>query len=521
MNESNFRPEDYAHIACFSQTGEVPFNGNEEIQIALSESGAITVQADRTPLTFIRIRWNLSLPADALTLGDAWERSYGDLEWRHLNAAHFMPWYFLLQTQTDIYGFGVKVRPGAFVGWTADPMGVSCWLDLRNGGKGVRLNGRSLHAADLVFSKYSGISPWQAARRFCHEMCTDPIFPKTPVYGSNNWYYAYGNITEASVLEDCRLLADLTTGLADRPFMVIDDGWQVMRQENQPNYGPWNRGNEFFPSMDKIAEKMKAQGVRPGIWYRPLFLNSEIIPGGAYLRNEKWMLDPSHPDVLARVSQDVSRFRDWGFELLKHDFSTVDTTGNYGFAARPWLCSGDWGFFDRSHTTAEILRELYRTIRRAAGDMLILGCNVAGHLAAGFQELSRTGDDTSGRRWERTRKMGINTLAFRHAQHRTFFDMDADCVGISGKIPWYFNRQWAKLIAASGSSLFLSPKPGVLSEQETAEVKELFRLAAQGKIQAEPLDWMTNPCPAIWKIAGEKVTLALYDASGDEPDFLP
>ena len=48
--------------------------------------------------------------------------------------------------------------------------------------------------------------------------------------------------------------------------------------------------------------------------------------------------------------------------------------------------------------------------------------------------LNRTGDDTSGRIWERTRRMGVNTLAFRLPQHNTFYHIDADCVGIFGMI---------------------------------------------------------------------------------------
>ena len=38
---------------------------------------------------------------------------------------------------------------------------------------------------------------------------------------------------------------------------------------------------------------------------------------------------------------------------------------------------------------------------------------------------NRTGDDTSGRIWERTRRMGVNTLAFRLPQHNAFYHIDA------------------------------------------------------------------------------------------------
>lgn len=91
------------------------------------------------------------------------------------------------------------------------------------------------------------------------------------------------------------------------------------------------------------------------------------------------------------------------------------------------LTEGGWHFADRTLTNAEIILRLYRTLRAAAGDTLLLGCNTVGHLGAGLFEIQRTGDDTSGRVWERTRRMGVNTLAFRLPQHGTFFASDPDC----------------------------------------------------------------------------------------------
>ena len=98
--------------------------------------------------------------------------------------------------------------------------------------------------------------------------------------------------------------------------------------------------------------------------------------------------------------------------------------------------------------------------------MLILGCNTVGHLGAGLMHLQRTGDDTSGLMWERTLRFGVNTLAFRMPQHRAFFDIDADCIGISGRIDWQYNRQWGELLAGSGTSLFYSLKPDTLPPEQ-------------------------------------------------------
>ena len=134
----------------------------------------------------------------------------------------------------------------------------------------------------------------------------------------------------------------------------------------------------------------------------------------------------------------------------------------------PFPTEDGWHFYDTSKTSAEIVTGLYQAIYETAKKhhTLIMGCNTIGHLGAGLMQLQRTGDDTSGITWERTKKMGVNTLAFCLPQHGTFFDIDADCVGIMGPIPWSLNRQWADVVAESGTSLFVSAKPGVLSRRK-------------------------------------------------------
>ena len=93
-------------------------------------------------------------------------------------------------------------------------------------------------------------------------------------------------------------------------------------------------------------------------------------------------------------------------------------------------------------------------------------------------------------------------------------------MGISGEIPWKWNQQWAELVAESGSSLFLSPKPGILSAEENEELKRLLAIASKGKINAEPLDWLENTCPELWRINGKERRFDWFEADGGEPDFL-
>ncbi|MBQ3705577.1 MAG: hypothetical protein II888_03910 [Clostridia bacterium] len=110
-----------------------------------------------------------------------------------------------------------------------------------------------------------------------------------------------------------------------------------------------------------------------------------------------------------------------------------------------------------------------------------------------------------GDAWERTLRFGVNTLAFRMPQHRAFFDIDADCIGISERIDWKYNRQWGELLARSGTSLFYSLKPDTLPPEQERELDGMLRENAEPHAPAEPLDWMETALPQEWKTdAGEQ-----------------
>ena len=71
------------------------------------------------------------------------------------------------------------------------------------------------------------VEVFEACRAFCSEMCDDPDCRDTVIYGGNNWYYAYGKSSAKEILEDSAYLAEMTEGIENRPFMVMDDGWQI------------------------------------------------------------------------------------------------------------------------------------------------------------------------------------------------------------------------------------------------------------------------------------------------------
>jgi alpha-galactosidase len=322
------------------------------------------------------------------------------------------------------------------------------------------------------------------------------------VYGFNNWYCDYGNASAESVRQDAAFVARLAPSGDNRPYMVIDDGWQA---NHGSATGEWDRGNPKFPDMAALAADMVKAGTRPGIWVRLLVVQPGQ-PKGWKLGRDHSYLDPSVPEVRAYVTATMRRLHGWGYELIKHDFSTFDLTGRWGFQMNDEMTADGWSFADRTRTTAEIIIDHYRSIREGAGDAVLIGCNTIGHLSAGIFEVSRTGDDTSGKEWDRVRKMGVNTLAFRMAQHGAFFAVDADCVGqtAANSIPWEKNRQWLDLLARSGTPLFVSFKRGTASPEQERALKVALATASKPLPAGEPLDWLETRLPRRWRLAGSE-----------------
>ena len=470
------------------------------------EEGAWYLASPELPVKRILLRWKHSFAKDSLILNDHYERGYGDLEWRGFAAERILPWYFMMQENGAVNGYGVKTNPNAICLWQMTDSDISLYLDVRSLGGGVQLGKKKLRMAEIVTHKGTdGETAFEATRRLCALMCTKAVLPDAPVYGGNNWYYAYGKSSEAEILADTDRIANWSEGLQNRPFMVIDSCWQSGIALSGAAGGPYLHGNPDFPDMAGLAAKIKAKGVRPGIWCRPL-LTTEDVPEHWILRTlpgEGNVLDPTVPEVLRQVGADIKRICSWGYELIKHDFTTYDLTGLWGFEMGSRITSQTRRFADPSVTTAEAMKALYKTIYENAGSALIIGCNTVAHLIPGYAHIQRTGDDTSGVDWERTRKMGVNTLSHRMAQHNIFFAADADCVGLTEKVPWEMNRRWLDVLAKSSTALFLSADPKALMPEIEAEIKKAFAFAASNTKLLIPLDWMHNTCPTEWTDGAE------------------
>lgn len=246
-------------------TGEKIKSRDVTIDFEKKEEGInVSVTAENSRVRSVKLRWNSPLDKKSRILGSSWERTFGDAQWRGISGRGFMPWYFLASREKIIQGYGVKVRPSAMCFWQADTRGITLVLDTRCGGTGVELKGRTLEAVQIVCMEAENCTAFEAARAFCRFLCTDPVLPPYPVYGSNNWYYAYGDSSEEEILLDTDYLCELTRGAENPPYMVIDDCWQEHHRLDEYNGGPWRKGNKKFPDMKGLAEKIKEYGWESG-----------------------------------------------------------------------------------------------------------------------------------------------------------------------------------------------------------------------------------------------------------------
>ena len=91
----------------------------------------------------------------------------------------------------------------------------------------------------------AGESPFAAARDSAARCAPRPRMPAPPVFGTNDWYYQYGDSHPDRILETTRLVVSVSPGGPNRPWSVVDDGWSPGGDES----GMWDRGNERFGDM--------------------------------------------------------------------------------------------------------------------------------------------------------------------------------------------------------------------------------------------------------------------------------
>src|SRR6201986_5480050 len=106
--------------------------------------------------------------------------------------------------------------------------------------------------------------------------------------------------------------------------------------------------------------------MQPGLWTRPLCAKHDdktslllpSIPGRDDPKQP--ILDPTIEENIARIKYHIDTYKKWGYKLVKHDYTTYDIMGKWGFQMTDGVTAPGWSFNDKSRTTAEIINALYQ-----------------------------------------------------------------------------------------------------------------------------------------------------------------
>ena len=466
------------------------------------KSAKITIYPSDAPVKYLKLRFNGDLSKVDRVYGDQWERaglnSY--IEWRSVMACRVLPWFCYVMAGDQTSCYGVKTGANCFAFFQVDSCGVTLFLNLCCGNEGTEITEPMLACEVVELHAENGADVYKTAVKFAKMMCDNPVLPKTPIFGVNNWYWAYGNISFDSVLNETDYLMQMTSGCKNAPYMIIDDGWQKHRIPGAVNYigGEWE-ANDKFGDMRKMADAIHVKGAKAGIWFRPLLTRGDV-PQEAILCEEcgGTVLDPSHPFTLEKAYNDAKKLSDWGFDLIKHDFTTGDAiTGQKTLTSERHdytLAGENRKYYDKKKTTAVILKDLYKAIQRGAGGSEVIACNAVGHLSAGIHSLYRIGNDTSGRSFEWTRRDGINSV-MRLPLNNAFYNADPDCAAFTNMVRADVNLDFLEMCALTGMTTLASVTPGILKPDEMKRINAIFKIADEGKGNFGIKDYEKNADP--------------------------
>lgn len=188
------RPPDLLTIHTADGEHRLEQDGDEwranDVRVAFVDADGglrVRLSAPASAVDRLHLRWRGDTDRFQLLLGDAWERAYGDLEWRGGVPDRAMPWYCAALDGDATHAYGVRTGPRAFCYWQIDPEGINLFADVRSGGAPVQLGPRTLDVCDVVCREgRAGESAFAALHAFCRDICREPRRLAQPAYGSND-----------------------------------------------------------------------------------------------------------------------------------------------------------------------------------------------------------------------------------------------------------------------------------------------------------------------------------------------
>jgi len=189
-----------------------------------------------------------------------------------------------------------------------------------------------------------------------------------------SWSFYFKHVTERDVIENVE--AAVRLGLPIE-IVQLDDGYEAA-------IGDWLDAREEFGSVQRLAARILAAGMRPGIWLAPFLVAPSstlaklhpdwLIPNlgaGMHWGEEMRILDVTRPPAAEHLARVFRTLAGWGFGYFKLDFLYA--------AAIPGLRAYQQGL---------------KLIREAVGpDAILLACGAPLLPSIGLCDVMRIGPD--------------------------------------------------------------------------------------------------------------------------------
>jgi hypothetical protein len=349
------------------------------------------------------------------------------------------------------------------------------------------------------------------------------------VNGWCDWFVTYEHITEEEVLRNAEFAAR-TLKPFGLEYIQVDEGFQRW-------HGEWE-GNAKFPhGMKWLADRIRALGLKPGIWLAPYVISE---PTAVFQKHPDWLL--RHPDGrLKRVGPWPSEDSDWarnespkryGLDIthpgaaawLAELFDTVANRWGYDMIKIDFV---DWSllaahrYHDPAVTRAQAYRRGVEIMRRAMGPKRhLLDCG-PGPVSVGLLDSMRIELDQPPVTWKQyflESASSAPAAAKRYYFHKRTWINDADHVCLSLLTPTQAQAA-ASLIALTGGNLLSGDRLPDLDAGRLEILKKVF--PAYGEA-ARPVDLFDTDRHSIFalkirKSFGEWTVAGFFNVSETDP----
>lgn len=280
----------------------------------------------------------------------------------------------------------------------------------------------------------------------------------------SSWYSYFEGIDE-------RLIATTVQDLRGYPFDVfqLDDGWE-------PIVGDWTAGPDFPSGMQVTADRIAAEGFRPGLWLAPMIAlpgstiaterpdllvqdeHGKPLTTGYNWGSHYYSLDTTQSEVQEHLREVFERVTGWGFSYLKLDFMYAGAIAGHRQQ-------------DVHRETA--YRDAITHIRQVVGDdVYLLGCGVPMIPSVGVFDGARVGPDV-GAFWDNAERSG-----------------DPSGVGAWNSIVDSLNRVWLKrLYEVDPDAVYFRSARNLLDPTERRALQDVAAIL-EFKSTSDPVAWL-------------------------------